>query len=59
MNTIMMIARDISRESFAKQHKHAAIILRKGKIISYSVNDSSDHAEMKAIRKYKERLLWN
>lgn len=38
-------------------YKHGALLVRNGNIVSWGVNDSSTHAEVKAI-KNMYRVLW-
>ena len=56
MNNLKFIALEISKRSYANYHRHGAILVRNGKIVSFGVNDESNHAEVNAVRRLKRVL---
>ena len=51
ISNLRQIAIEVSRTSYAKYHRHGALVIRNGRVISSGVNDEFNHAEVNAVLK--------
>jgi len=47
--SLQNVALQVSKKSCAKYHRHGAVLIKNGDVISSGVNDENHHAEVNAV----------